>query len=149
MMALVLASAARWLCLSLLFALTGWVAIAAVNDGSRRPGSPDAMVRSYFLALEAGDAERALGAIAPTERARWRGFVENGVFNQYIITGIAIRQASLLERLLGAAPLPYEATLFLDITPWTAGARWQATPRVALRRIDEQWFMLSPPLAPG
>ncbi len=105
-------------------------------------------MRRYFTALEGGDVPGALSTLAPPVSDRDVAFVENGLGNRYRITGIAVRQPSLLARFVGAPAAPTEVTVFLDITQAVDDVRWQAGPRVMVREIDGRWYLARPPLAP-
>ena len=104
-------------------------------------------MRHYFTALEGGDAEDALAAVAPSARARWTGFVENGLFNDYQVQGIAVRHSSILDSARGAPTGPREVTVFLTITEAVSGARWQAGPTVPLVAEGGRLYLGRPPLA--
>jgi hypothetical protein len=136
------------LSLALLVVLAGIVGIAAIADLHGRAASPETVVRGYFEALEAGDAAGALARIDPARREEWRDFVENGVLNEYRISGIAVRQPSLLARARVEPSAPREVTVFLDITAWASGARWEASPRTPLVQREGRWYLSRPPLAP-
>jgi hypothetical protein len=133
--------------LALLALLAGIVGVAAVADLRGRAASPEAVARGYFQALEAGDVAGALDRVDPSRREQWREFVENGVLNEYRIAGIAVRQPSLLARVQGEPSAPSDVTVFLDITQWTSGVRWQASPRTALVEREGRWYLARPPLA--
>ena len=135
------------LSLGLLILLAGTVGIAAIFDLRSRSESPETVVRGYFQALEAGDAEGALDRVDPARREEWREFVENGVLNEYRIAGIAVRQPSLLARVRGESSAPRNVTVFLDITAWASGDRWQASPRTPLVQHEGRWYLSRPPLA--
>jgi hypothetical protein len=107
------------------------------------------VVRRYFAALENGDVEAALDEITPTARPRSSEFVANGLFNSYRITGLAVREPSLLARALGQEAIPRDVTVFLDITQWTDDVMWQAAPRVPLVRVDGRWYLQHAPLGPA
>jgi len=135
---------------ALLLLSAGWIAVSAFNDLRGRTSSPEAVVRNYFRALEDGDAPGALAALPPSSRPQWTSFVENGLLNEYRITGIAVRSTSLLDQLGGVPPGPQDVTVFLDITQSVDGVRWQAGPRVPLVQLDGRWYLAHPPLAePG
>lgn len=138
------------LSLSLLVLLAAVVGLAALGDYLGRESAPESVVRRYFAALEAGDAPRALDEIAPSARDQWSDFVANGVLNSYRIKGIAVQVPSMGARLTGTTPSggPQTATVFLEITQWVDGVRWQATPRVPLA-LDRRWYLERPPLAPA
>jgi hypothetical protein len=132
-----------------LLALTSAIVVlGAIVEVIGRPTGPETVARRYFAALELSDVQGALDEIEPDARPRWAPFVENGVANQYRVVGIAVRSASLLDRLGGAPPEPTDVTIFLDITQAVDGARWQATPRVPLVRLQGRWYLAHPPLAP-
>ncbi len=118
-------------------------------DLQSRPTSVESVVRSYFAAMEAGDVDRALAALAPPVADRDVAFVENGIGNRYRVMGIAVRQPSLVAQLGGAPAGPTEVTVFLDITQAADEARWQAGPRVDVREIGGRWYLARPPLAPN
>ena len=135
--------------LALIALLVGIVASAAVADYIGRDTAPERMVRRYFAALEAGDAARALDQIAPATREQWSGFVGNGVLNTYRMSGIAVEVPSVQSRLAGSdSRRPRAVTVFLDITQWVDGVRWQAAPRVPLVQVEGRWYLQHPPLAP-
>jgi hypothetical protein len=121
------------------------ISVAAVTDVLGRSASPEAVVRTYFGALEAEDAERALEQILPEGRARARPFVENAVGNDYGIVGMAVEQVSILDRMGGAPPEPRAVTIFLDIRQ-KDGTRWQAAPRVPLRWREGRVYLGAAPL---
>lgn len=125
------------------------VGVAAVFDVANRAASPERVVRRYFSALEAGDVEGALQEIVPSGRPAATSFVENGAGNHYRITGIAVEQTSLLDRLRGQSAGPREVTIFLDITQSLDGVRWQAGPRVPLVEAGGRWYVAWPPLMPA
>jgi len=131
--------------------LLGFAAVtslaAAVLDPPRRASSPEAVVRGYFNALEAGDAEAALMQLAPSGRGRWIDFVENSLGNDYRVLGVAVRQTSMVDRLRGAAAGPQEVTTFVEVTQAVGGERWRAGPRVPLVDQDGRWYLERPPLA--
>jgi hypothetical protein len=108
----------------------------------------ETVVRQYFTALERGDVDGALAALAPPVSDRDVAFVENGIGNRYRVTGVAVRQPSVMARLGGAPADPSEVTVFLDITQAVDDARWQAGPRVEVREIAGRWYLARPPLAP-
>lgn len=124
------------------------IGMAAVSDLAGRDRAPEAVARRYFAALEAGDAEGALSELAPSGRASWRSFVENGLHNEYRIKGIAVRQPAPLARLWGLPAAPHEATIFLEITLAAEDVRWEAGPRVPLVQEAGRWYLTRPPLAP-
>lgn len=124
------------------------VLVGAAVDINSRATSPETLARAYFAALEAADVDGALQAIAPATRERWIPFVENSVGNEYRVTGIAVQYPSILSRLAGQTAGPRDVTIFLDITQAVDGARWQATPRVALVQDGDRWYLDRPPLAP-
>ena len=124
-----------------------WVIGSAANDFRGRGSSPETTVRDYFGALERGDVEGALVALPEASRARWTPFVENSLFNEYEISGIAVRTTSRWDQLRGAPAGPQDVTIFLEITQYVDGARWQAGPRVPLVLIVGRWYMAHPPLA--
>src|SRR5437868_13814047 len=110
------------LSLVLLGLLSALVVGAAVHDYLGRQGTPEAVVRTYFEALEAGDESVAEGQLVPGVRTQWSDFVANGVFNRYHINGIAVRTNSIASVLSGAVPAqPPDVTVFLEITQWTDG----------------------------
>lgn len=123
------------------------IAVSAVSDLAGRDRAPEAVARRYFAALEAGDPDGALSELAPSERAGWRSFVENGLHNQYRIKGIAVRQPAPLARLWGSPAVPHEATTFLEITLAGEDVRWEAGPRVPLVQEAGRWYLARPPLA--
>ena len=132
----------------LLLAFAGaLIGMAAASDALGRDRAPEAVARRYFAALEAGDAEGALGEVAPSARGMWRPFIQNGLYNQYRIKGIAVRQPSPLDRLLGSPAVSREATIFLEITLATEDVRWEAVPRVPLVEEAGRWYLARPPLA--
>ena len=112
-----------------------------------RASRPEALVRGYFAALEAGDAATAAQSIAPSSRARWAEFIANGVSNQYRILGVAVRQTSLLDRLRGDSGGPREITVFVEVTEVVSGAQWQAGPRVPLVEEGGALYLGRPPLS--
>ena len=116
-------------------------------DVTGRATGPEAVIRRYFAALEEGDVDGALEAIAPGARQASTPFVENGVANQYRIVGIAVRHPSLLARMAGEPAGPREATVFLDITQAVDGVRWQASPAVPLAEDAGRWYLARPPLS--
>jgi hypothetical protein len=124
------------------------VAISAVNDVRSRASSPDIVIRRYFAALQAGDADDALAALTPAARARDAAFVANGVNNTYRIVGIAVRSSSVLDRLGGSPAGPIDATIFVEVEEAVSGAAWSATPRVPLTQADGHWYLARAPLAP-
>ena len=132
----------------LLLALTAAVSLlAAVLDPPRRASSPEAVVRSYFSALELGDADAALMQLAPSARGRWVDFVKNGLHNNYRVLGIAVRQTSIVDRLRGAATGPQDVTTFVEVTLAAGGEQWRAGPRVPLVGENGRWYLGRPPLA--
>ena len=122
------------------------LASAAVDLRERR-SSPEAVARNYFAALEAGDAEAAMDAIAPEARVQWTEFVENGVGNTYRVRGVAVHEPSLLAQWSGEPGLPTDITVFLDITEAVDGVEWQADPQVPLVHEAGRWYLAKPPLA--
>jgi hypothetical protein len=120
---------------------------AAVLEPPRQTSTPEAVVRGYFAALEAGDASAALMRISPTARAEWASFVENGVLNEYRVVGVAVRQAAAADRLSGAPEGPQDVTAFVEITEAVSGERWRAGPRVSVVLEDGIWYLTRPPLA--
>jgi hypothetical protein len=123
------------------------VFLAAVQDVQGRGSAPEVVVRSYFMALEDGDLDAALQMIEPTARATSADFVANLLGNDYQVLGVAVRQASILDRLRGEPTGPRDATIFLAITQAVDGFRWEAAPRVPLVWRDERWYLARPPLA--
>jgi hypothetical protein len=120
---------------------------ATVLDPPRQAASPEASIRAYFTALEMGDAGSALMRIAPAARARWVDFVENGLLNEYRVLGVAVRHASVVDRLRGEPSGPRDATVFVEITEAVSGHRWRAGPRVPVVFEDGVWYLSRPPLA--
>jgi hypothetical protein len=139
--------AAQRLAIVLLAVTSLIVAAGAVTDLRERRSSPETIVRGYFAALEGGDEDAALAALAPAVREDWTAFVENSLNNTYRVSGIAVRQPSFLERLQGAPAAPTDLTVFLDITQWADGVRWQAGPEVDILQADGRWYLAKPPLA--
>jgi hypothetical protein len=133
--------------LTLLAAAAGIVVIAAAYDVWTRDASPEALVRGYFAALERGDLDAALQAIEPSARPTSSVFVANMLNNVYRIEGVAVRQASILERLRGEPGDPREVTIFLAITQSVDGVHWEAGPRVPLINQDRRWYLARPPFA--
>jgi len=132
---------------ALLAVAGGIVLLAAVQDVRGRDASPEAVIRGYFTALEAGDLDGALQAIDPSARAASASFVANMLTNEYRISGIAVRQPSVLGRLMGEPDGAREATIFLAITQAVDGIRWEAGPRVRLVQQGQRWYLARPPLA--
>ncbi|MBM2812552.1 MAG: hypothetical protein HW416_3311 [Chloroflexi bacterium] len=124
------------------------VAAGVVADFGRRSDAPEAVARRYFAALESGDGPTALEAIAPEARPSAGSFVAQSLNNEYRVTGVAVRQPSILDRLRGSPGQPQELTIFIDITEWGTGARWQAGPRVPLVQIEGRWYLARAPLEP-
>jgi hypothetical protein len=132
----------------LLVIASGLIVGSAVKDARSRASSPESTVGSYFAALHDENLDGALLALAPASRERDREFVENGLGNDYRVVGIAVRSASVIDRISGTA-VPNEATIFLDVTEAVSGASWQSTPRVLLVEQDGRWYMARAPLAPA
>jgi hypothetical protein len=132
---------------ALLLVAAGLVVSGAARDYVTRSEGPDAVARRYFSALERGDVEGALREILPQDRPLADAFVRNNAGNRYRITGIAVEQAAVIERLSGAPPDARTITVFLNITQ-ADGARWQAGPRVALVQEGGRWYFGRPPLQP-
>jgi len=120
---------------------------SAVRDARGRAAQPETTIRAYFTALHDENLDDALLALAPATRGRDEGFVENGLGNDYRVVGVAVRSASILDRLTGTT-VPSEATVFLDVTEAVSGSTWQATPRVSLVQQDGRWYLARAPLAP-
>jgi hypothetical protein len=131
----------------LLFACLFWIGASAWSDLRGRATNPEATVRTYFAALERGDADAALAMLPETSREQWRPFVENSLLNEYRIAGIAVRTTSLLDRMRGAPPGAQDVTVFLEITQYVDGVRWQAGPRVPLVPAGARWLLAYPPLS--
>jgi hypothetical protein len=123
------------------------VAMGAGSDLVGRASSPETVVRRYLAALQTGDVDAALRAIAPNSREQWTPFVENGVGNEYRVVGVAVRQPSLLARIGGEPGAPTEATVFLDITQAVEDVRWQTVSRVPLVELGGRWYLNRPPLS--
>ncbi|HEY3117966.1 MAG TPA: hypothetical protein VGK54_14585 [Chloroflexota bacterium] len=140
------ALATAWVMLAMTALL---VTLGALQDAASRASSPEAVVRQYFQALEAGDAEGALVQIQPTARAAARPFVQNNVRNKYVIAGIAAQQPSLLARLRGQGDAGQSVTVFLDITQAVGGEQWQASPQVPLVEARGRWYLSRAPLDIG
>ncbi|MBI4214061.1 MAG: hypothetical protein HY534_07115 [Chloroflexi bacterium] len=131
----------------LLMLAAGVVATGVIGETVGRDRGPEPAVRRYFVALEASDGPGALAEIAPENRSRGEAFVLNGLGNRYRVTGVAVEQASLLERWAGGPSGPRNVTIFLDITQ-AEGSHWQAAPRVPLKEGDRRWYLGRPPLMP-
>jgi len=104
----------------------------------------------YFSAVERKDLEAALETLAPAERARWAGWVDDQTGNHYQVEGLAVRTPPLLARLAGASGDPIEATITARIT-LENGEQW---PRpgvtvVRLRREGGRLYFLEPPYRPA
>ncbi len=138
---------ARSLALVLLV-LTAAVAVVGPMAEHNGPAfTAEQLVRSFFRSLEGGDAEQALAAINPPARERWREFVENSLYNEYRIRGVAIRETSFLEWLRGGSLGPREVTVFLTVTEAVSGAEWQAAPKIGVTEERGQLYLARPPLA--
>jgi len=124
------------------------VLASGIVDLRTRAGGPESVAREYFAALERSDAEGAIATLAPNARQSSRAFVENGLGNDYHVAGVAVRNASMLDRLRGEPAGPRDVTTFLSITEAASGAQWQASPRVSLVAVDSHWYLARPPLAP-
>lgn len=135
--------------LGLLVVSVGVIAVGVVLDVRTRPVSVETVVRRYFAALEAGDVDAALSALAPPVSARDATFVANAVGNRYHVRGIAVRHPSLVARLRGEPAGPRDVTVFLEITQAIEEVQWQAGPTVPVVEIDGRWYLGRPPLAPG
>jgi hypothetical protein len=137
--------------LALLLLVIGAVIVAgsAVFDLRTRATSPEATVRRYFDALQAGDVDAALNELSPATRSKDSAFVEAIAGNEYRVVGIAVRSTSLFDQVRGTAPGPREVTVFLDVTETFSGDRWQATPRVPLVQDSGRWYLARAPLAPN
>ena len=124
-----------------------WIGASAWSDLRGRAINPEATVRTYFAALERGDADAALATLPETSREQWRPFVENSLHNEYRIDGIAVRTTSLVNRLSGAPGGAQDVTVFLEITQFVDGVRWHAGPRVPLVQAGGRWLLAYPPLS--
>src|SRR5437868_1915111 len=110
------AGTAQRLAVGMLLLALAVVGLSAMVDVVERRSSPETVVRGYFAALQSGDVDAALAAITPEARAEWTLFVENGAFNTYRVSGVAVRQPSLLARLRGESGRPTDVTIFVEIT---------------------------------
>src|SRR5947208_335334 len=96
--------------------LLGLVAlsIGAVEVWDRPETAVETSVRRYSLAIANGDLDGAMAEIAPSERPRWRDWVEWQLGNVYTVTGVAVRAPWLLAR-------PVEVTADLDVNRGSPG----------------------------
>ena len=124
-----------------------YVVFGVALDIRSREAAPDNLIRGYFSALEHGDLDAALGAIAPPTRQSFAGVVANMQNNDYRIQGIAVRHTSMLDSLRGAPAGPREATVFLEVTEAVSGASWQAGPTVRLVEEGARVYLARPPFA--
>ena len=130
-----------------LLLVTAAVSVIAPLAEDRGAGAPDALVRQYFAALTNGDTDEALEALAPAARARWATFAQNGVFNDYRVQGVAVRQASLFDALRSSPAGPRDVTVFVEVTEAVSGAQWQAGPTIPLVVENARVYLARPPLA--
>ncbi|MBV9580688.1 MAG: hypothetical protein JO057_19075 [Chloroflexi bacterium] len=117
------------------------VAILGVELWDRPAAAVEAGVRRYAAAVTSGDLDAAMAEIAPDQRAQWTDFVSDQLGNVYDVTGVAVRDGSLLGR-------PQDVTTDLDIDRAYPDQFYQASPRVGVEQVDGRWYLTAPLLAP-
>lgn len=124
-------------------------AIAAVQVHHPADAAVEAAVRRYADAVTRQDLAGAEAEIAPQSRARWQGFIQNQLGNDYVVRTVSVRSAAPLDRLLHhASGQPYEVTVTLNIDPGDATSFYQPTTRVQLRLDGGRWYLAQPLLEP-
>jgi hypothetical protein len=118
------------------------LAIVGVEAWDRPEASVEASARRYAAAVSAGDLDAAIAEITPSQRPRWRDWVQGQLGNVYDVTGVAVRATWLLA-------LPTDVTVDLDVNRDYEDQFYQATPRVAVEQVDGRWYLAAPLLAPA
>lgn len=109
-----------------------------------------ASVERYAHAMAALDLPAAREEIAPAARVEWDWFLAEQLGNIYEVQSISIRSPSLLDQWLhGDPPMPFEATVRLDVNRGYPDFFYQPTTRVPLRQVDGRWYLAEPLLAPA
>jgi hypothetical protein len=130
-----------------LLVVTG-VAVLTFGLLARADAAVSQTVRRYAVAISERDLDGALAELVPTERERWRPWLERQLGNVYDVRGIAVRSPSLFDRLLRGAPgAPYEVSILLDVNRDYPDWFYQPSPSVPVEQRDGQWYLSRPPLA--
>ena len=119
-----------------------------VQVGERPADAVESTVRRYAAAVEAQALEAAVAELAPSQRDRWRAWVEGQLGNFYDVRAVAVRSPSWLDRLAGAPAGPTEVTVVLDINRGYPELFYQPTTRVGVVGGEGGWFLEAPLLAP-
>lgn len=129
----------------LLLALGGVAALSPVL--LRDSAEVDRTVRHYASAVGRQDLRGAVAALEPAAREPWSAWVSGQLGNVYDVTGVAVRSPSLLDQWLrGASPVPFEASVRLDVNRGDPGF-YQPVTRVGVTRVGGRWYLREPLLA--
>ena len=124
------------------------VAIVGIQLSDRSGAAVDGVVRRYAAAISNADLAAAMDEIAPESRADWTDWVRAQLGNVYNPTGIAVRSASVVQRVFdGAHAGPFEVTAILDVNRDFPDDFYQPTARVSVEQVDGRWYLAEPLLA--
>jgi hypothetical protein len=123
-------------------------AIVGLQLFDRSGAAVEGSVRRYAMAVSTSDFDAAIAEIAPERRAAWTDWVHAQLGNVYDVTGIAVREHSMLERLLeGANGGAFEVTAIMDVNRDFPDDFYQPTTRVNVEEVDGRWYLAAPLLA--
>jgi hypothetical protein len=126
----------------LLLGLAGLAAVAgpAWEARGRERETP---VRAYLAAVERGDLDAALAALAPDAREASRERVERQLGNGYRIEQLVLGAPSVADRFLGRPRPPAWVHVAAEIAP-VVGGRWKSSSTAALVEAEGHWYLAAP-----
>lgn len=120
-------------------------AIVGLQLFDRSGAAVEGSVRRYAMAVSTADYDAAIGEIAPEQRAGWSDWVRAQLGNVYDITGIAVREHSVLQRVFeGASGGAFEVTAIMDVNRDFPDDFYQPTARVNVEEVDGRWYLATP-----
>jgi hypothetical protein len=124
------------------------LAIVGIQLLDRGGAAVEGSVRRYAMAISTADLDAAMGEIAPARRVAWTDFVHAQLGNVYDVRGIAVRSASVLQRVFEGQPGgAFEVTAIMDVNPDYPDDFYQPTTRVPVEEVDGHWYLAAPLLA--
>lgn len=118
--------------------------VGPLMEGRER--AAEAAIRGYLAAIETGNAELALGFLAPERRDDWRIYVQHQAGDHFGLLSVAVRRVPLWQDPSGWART--RSVTIVAEARGKGGETWQAADLVHGRYDGDAWLLTAPPFGP-